>query len=103
MPIEGEPADLVARIEAYDAWLAASPDVPKLLLTFDGPADTLLIGPDMVDWCARHIAGLEVAPCGPAGHVVPEDRPEQIAVAVAAWLDRHGLRTRQPAPTALAG
>ena len=103
MPIEGEPADLVARIEAYDAWLAASPDVPKLLLTFDGPADTLLIGPDMVDWCTRHIAGLEVAPCGPAGHVVPEDRPEQIAGAVASWLDRHGLRTAQPARTALAG
>ena len=36
MPIAGEPSDLVARIEEYDAWLASSPDVPKLLLTFEG-------------------------------------------------------------------
>ena len=34
MPLGGEPADVVARVEAYDRWLAASPDVPKLLLTF---------------------------------------------------------------------
>ncbi|MGO6705233.1 hypothetical protein ACCS33_38860, partial [Rhizobium ruizarguesonis] len=38
MPINGEPADVVARIEAYDRWLSASPEVPKLLLTFDGPS-----------------------------------------------------------------
>lgn len=92
MPIEGEPADVVARVEAYDAWLAASPDVPKLLLTFDGDAHTLLIDPVMVDWCVRHIAGLEVAGCGPAAHVVQEDQPVAIADAISAWLDRHGLR-----------
>lgn len=92
MPIEGEPADVVARIEGYGAWLAASPDVPKLLLTFDGNPDTLLIGPDIVDWCVRHIAGLELAECGPAAHVVQEDQPAAIADAISAWLDRHGLR-----------
>ena len=36
LPIEGEPADVVARVEAYDRWLADSDDVPKLLLTFEG-------------------------------------------------------------------
>ena len=35
MPIEGEPADVVSRIEAYDAWLARSADLPKLLPTFE--------------------------------------------------------------------
>ncbi|MGO4755740.1 haloalkane dehalogenase, partial [Streptomyces sp. 2MCAF27] len=34
MPLGGEPVDVVARVEAYDRWLAASPEVPKLLLTF---------------------------------------------------------------------
>ena len=29
IPLGGEPADVVARIEAYDAWLAASTDVPN--------------------------------------------------------------------------
>lgn len=38
MPLDGEPAEVVARIKIYDQWLAASVEVPKLLLTFDpGP------------------------------------------------------------------
>jgi haloalkane dehalogenase len=95
MPIEGEPADLVARIEAYDAWLATSPEVPKLLLTFDGSEDTLMIGPEMAGWCAAHITGLEIVGCGPAAHIVQEDQPEAIGDAIDAWLDRHGLRAGQ--------
>jgi len=91
MPIEGAPADVVARIEAYDAWLATSPAVPKLLLTFDGSPETLMIGPPLVGWCRDHIAGLETAACGPARHVVPEDQPDAIAGAILAWADRHGL------------
>ncbi|WP_413990530.1 haloalkane dehalogenase [Labrys okinawensis] len=92
MPIEGEPADVVARIEAYDAWLSRSIDVPKLLLTFEGPPETLLIGEDMTAWCAANIAALEIENCGPARHVAPEDQPEAIATALARWLDRHRLR-----------
>jgi haloalkane dehalogenase len=91
MPLGGEPAELVARIEAYDAWLAKSEDVPKLLMTFEG-SPTLLINPEMARWCAAHIASLETVHCGPAGHHAPEDRPAQIAAAVASWADRHGLR-----------
>ena len=97
MPIEGEPADVVARVEAYDTWMAASPDVPKLLLTFDGPSETLMIGPDQVDWARRHVTGLDVVGCGRAAHVVQEDQPAAIAAAVSSWLDRHALRT--PATT----
>ena len=42
MPLGGEPADVVARVEAYDRWLAASADVPKLLLTFAPGAGAMM-------------------------------------------------------------
>ena len=87
----GEPAELLTRIEAYDAWLAKSPDVPKLLMTFEG-SPTLLVDERMAAWCAANIASLETVHCGEAGHHAPEDRPEEIAAAVSAWADRHGLR-----------
>jgi haloalkane dehalogenase len=32
IPLGGEPRELVARIEVYDAWLASSSNVPKLLM-----------------------------------------------------------------------
>jgi haloalkane dehalogenase len=91
LPLGGEPADLVARIEAYDAWLATSTGVPKLLMTFQG-SPTLLIADEMANWCATNIAALEIVACGKAGHHAPEDRPEEIAAAVSGWVDRHGLR-----------
>lgn len=91
MPIEGEPADVVARIEAYDVWLAESTDIPKLLLTFDGPAETLLIGEAMTAWCRANVANLEVENSGPARHIAPEDQPEAIAAAISGWIDRHDL------------
>ncbi|WUH92567.1 haloalkane dehalogenase [Streptomyces sp. NBC_00433] len=90
IPVDGEPAELIPRIEAYDRWLAASPGVPKLLLTFTG-SPTLLITPPVAAWCADHIAALTTVPCGPAGHHAPEDSPAEIAKAVAQWADAHGL------------
>lgn len=91
MPIEGEPADTIARIEAYDAWLASSPSVPKLLLAFDGPEGTLMIGPRMIEWARANMAALDIEACGPAAHVCPEDQPQAIARAIAGWTDRHRL------------
>jgi haloalkane dehalogenase len=99
LPIDGKPADVVERIEAYDNWLAESAGVPKLLLAFD-PGPSTMIGPGMVDWCRKHIADLEVAACGPAGHHAPEDQPEAIATAIAAWADRHQLRSSSPEASA---
>jgi haloalkane dehalogenase len=96
MPLDGKPEEMVARIEAYDRWLAASPDVPKLLLTFD-PGPGIMIGTEMAAWCRRHITALEVAACGPAGHHAPEDQPTAIAAAIAVWADEHGLRGADPA------
>lgn len=92
MPIEGEPRDVVERIESYDHWLGASTDVPKLLLTFDGAPETLLIGPETVTWCRENIASLDIRHCGPARHIVPEDQPEAIGQAILEWAGRNGLR-----------
>src|SRR5437763_1460526 len=100
LPIEGAPADVVSRIEAYDGWLASSHHVPKLLLTFDGSLDTLLVGPAMIAWCATNIASLEIENCGPAAHLAPEDQPEAIVAAITRWLDRHQLRSSYPAAEA---
>ena len=91
MPIEGEPADVVARVDQYDQWLAGSVDVPKLLLTFDGPTQSLMIGAALTDWCTANIAALEVARCGPAAHIAQEDQPAEIASAIVAWMARHDL------------
>ncbi|WP_441245086.1 haloalkane dehalogenase [Kitasatospora sp. McL0602] len=92
MPLGGDPADVVARIEAYDKWLTTSADVPKLLLTF-APGPGVMMSPAIVDWCAENIAALEIEHHdGVAGHHTPEDQPLAIAGAVAAWADRHRLR-----------
>jgi haloalkane dehalogenase len=92
MPLGGEPADVVARIGAYGRWLAESVGVPKLLLTFD-PGPGTMIGPEMAEWCRGNIAALDIAACGHAGHHAPEDQPEAIAAAIAAWADRNNLRS----------
>jgi haloalkane dehalogenase len=93
LPLAGEPVDVVARVSAYDTWLASSPEVPKLLLTFE-PGPGTLMGPEILDWCVANIAGLDVEKLGLAGHHTPEDQPDAIAASIAAWLDRYQLRRR---------
>jgi haloalkane dehalogenase len=90
LPVDGEPADTVARIAAYGPWLASSHDVPKLLMTFTG-SPTLGITDAMAAWCAAHVAALTTVPCGEAGHHAAEDRPVEIAAAVTAWAAKEGL------------
>ncbi|MEV4184415.1 haloalkane dehalogenase [Streptosporangium canum] len=93
MPLGGEPADVVARIEFYDEWLAASVEVPKLLLTF-APGPGAMMGPEIVEWCAANMAGLEIVEHPmPAGHHTPEDQPEAIAASIVTWADKHDLRS----------
>jgi haloalkane dehalogenase len=101
IPLDGEPADVIARVEAYDAWLASSPEIPKLLLTFE-PNPHIMIGPDLVDWCAANIASLEIEACGPAHHLAPKDQPDAIAAAIVGWTDRHQLRSSDAPNSALA-
>jgi haloalkane dehalogenase len=95
-PIDGEPADVAARMDAYDRWLATSQEVPKLLLTFDGPPDLLIIGPELISWCEANITNLDIETCGPAGHLAPEDQRGTIAAAIARWADRHEFRASRP-------
>lgn len=91
IPLGGEPAELVTRIEGYDAWLAKSSDIPKLLMTFEG-SPTLLVSEELAAWCADNIAALETVSCAQAGHHAAEDRPDEIAATLSSWLDRHALR-----------
>ena len=92
MPLGGEPADVVDRVARYDEWLATSVDVPKLLIAFQ-PAYGAMTGPETVEWCAAHIAGLDIAEHDlVAGHQTPDDQPEAVAAAISSWLDKHDLR-----------
>lgn len=94
IPIEGEPADVTAIVTRYDAWLASSGTVPKLLLTFDSPPGlqpSPTGSPATIAWARAHIAGLEITALGPAAHHAPEDQPHQIGKTIAAWLARHEL------------
>jgi pimeloyl-ACP methyl ester carboxylesterase len=77
---------VVAVVTRNGEWLARTPEVPKLLLTFDGKV--LSNAPAVIDWATRTIPNLEVVPLGAAGHHAPEDAPREIADAISAWLDR---------------
>jgi haloalkane dehalogenase len=97
IPIAGEPADVVAVVTRYDAWLASTPAVPKLLLAFDPPRE-LQPSPTgsaaMIAWARANVVGLEVIDLGPAGHHAAEDVPGEIGTAIVAWLGRHGRAGR---------
>ena len=88
VPLDGDPADVRGRFDAYDRWLADTPEVPKLLLTFEPGT---LVFPAIVAWARAHVAGLEVENAGLAGHQAPEDQPDAIGQAIARWLARHQL------------
>lgn len=90
IPVDGEPAEVVARFERYDEWLAQSPDIPKLLLTFDS-SPTLAVTPEIAEWARKNIVALDVEHLGAAGHHAPEDRPDDIGRAIAGWLERHTM------------
>lgn len=85
LPMEGEPPDVVARVQAYGDWLARSTTVPKLLLTFEPGGVTTK---PVVEWCRKHVAALEIEPIGPGLHYVQEDHGPAIGEAVATWMSR---------------
>jgi haloalkane dehalogenase len=88
IPVDGEPADVTRRVQAYDAWLASSTGVPKLLLTFDPGA---IMTPPTITWCQDQIAALDVEHIGPGLHFVQEDNGPSIGIAIATWRYRRGL------------
>jgi haloalkane dehalogenase len=86
IPIEGEPADVMAVVKRNAEWLATTSKTPKLLLTFDGNA--MSNAPSVVDWAKRTVPNLSVEALGVAGHHAPEDAPREIANAIRDWLER---------------
>ena len=80
IPIEGEPADVVAIVEQYAAWLATS-EVPKLFVNAD--PGSILTGPQR-EFCRTWPNQTEVTVSG--AHFVQEDSPHEIGQAIADWL-----------------
>ncbi|MET7336703.1 haloalkane dehalogenase [Nonomuraea sp. NPDC005650] len=86
LPLGGEPADVVARIEAFDRWLATSVEVPKLMVVFRSGVGTMWTE-ETVAWCAENVAALEIVRHEEvAGHHTPEDQPLAIAADIESWL-----------------
>jgi haloalkane dehalogenase len=79
IPIGGEPADVVAIVEDYAAWLAAS-DVPKLFINAEPGA--ILIGRQR-EFCRAFPNQREVTV--PGIHFIQEDSPAEIAAAIVEW------------------
>jgi len=82
IPFDGEPADVVAAVEEYDAALGKA-TIPMLLLTFTPGA---IIAPPDIAWCQNQFPTLTVREMGPGIHFVQEDQPEAIGNAIAEWL-----------------
>ena len=88
-PLDGEPADVVEVVLGCGRWMAATPEVPKLIMAVqDGVG---LGSPEVVGWAAENFAAVEIESVGPGGHQILEDRPAAVGAAVANWLRRHAL------------
>lgn len=85
IPIEGDPPEVVARVQAYADWLAES-DVPKLFV--DAGPGAILIGKQR-DFCRNWPNQTEVRVKG--SHFIQEDSGPQIGAAIRDWLS--GLST----------
>ncbi|RMD81941.1 MAG: haloalkane dehalogenase [Candidatus Dadabacteria bacterium] len=84
IPIEGEPADVVAIVEEYGRWLAASP-VPKLLIKGDPGA---ILRGEQLEFCRKWPNQTEVTVRGI--HFLQEDSPDEIGRAIRRWLEGLG-------------
>jgi haloalkane dehalogenase len=82
LPIEGEPADVVAIVDGYGRWLATT-TTPKLFVNAE-PGSILVGAPR--DFCRRWPNQHEVTVRG--SHFVQEDSPAEIGRAIAAFLRR---------------
>jgi haloalkane dehalogenase len=82
IPVGGEPADVIAIVEAYDKWLGTSA-VPKLFINAE--PGSILTGPQR-EFCRRWPNQTEVTVAG--SHFIQEDSPREIGEALAAFLGR---------------
>jgi haloalkane dehalogenase len=80
IPIDGEPAEVVAVVEEYGSWLAES-DVPKLFINADpGAIVTGRIRDYVRSW--RNLTEITV----PGVHFIQEDSPDEIGTALAQFV-----------------
>jgi haloalkane dehalogenase len=79
IPLGGEPADVVAIVQAYADWLAAS-ELPKLFVNAEPGA--ILVGAQR-EFCRAWRNQAEVTVRG--SHFLQEDSPDQIGEALADW------------------
>lgn len=79
IPIEGEPADVVAVVSEYAAWLSQTP-TPKLFVNAEPGA--ILTGPQR-EFCRTFPNQNEVTV--PGVHFIQEDSPHEIGAAIAEW------------------
>lgn len=82
IPLSGDPADVVAIVADYAAWLKTSP-VPKLMIAAEPGG--LLTG--------EHLAFARTWPnqsevTVKGSHFIQEDSPHEIGTAIAAWLQK---------------
>ena len=81
IPIEGEPPEVVALVEQYGAFMAAS-ELPKLFVNAE--PGSILIGRQR-EFCRSWPNQQEVTVKGL--HFIQEDSPVEIGQAVAGWLE----------------
>jgi haloalkane dehalogenase len=79
VPVAGQPADVHDIVRAYGAWLAAS-DIPKLFVEAVPGVMFESHRAFARSWSQQQHVTVR------AGHFVPEDAPDEVGAAIAAWL-----------------
>ncbi len=80
IPINGEPPEVVARVQAYADWLATN-DIPKLFVNAE--PGSILVGAQR-EFCRGWRNQREITVAG--RHFIQEDSGAEIGRAVAAWI-----------------
>jgi haloalkane dehalogenase len=80
LPVEGEPADVVALVTQYGEWLSKS-ELPKLFISAE--PGSILVG-RALDFCRRFPNQREVKVRGI--HFIQEDAPDEIGAALADFV-----------------
>jgi len=83
IPIDGEPADVVAIVDGYERWLSSTSAVPKLFVNAE--PGSILTGAQR-DFCRAWPNQQEITVGG--NHFIQEDSPAEIGQAIAAFLRR---------------
>ena len=82
IPVAGDPADVAQLMTAGAAALQATA-TPTLLIHGE---PGVLVTADTVAWCRDRMQNLTIRSVGgPAGHFLPEDRPERVTDELIAW------------------